>query len=84
MPRKRTYSRTTRARSTGTLVTVCESDPGEIEEGLPWMTICEEHGGCVCHETLAVARSWASAPEGWCEDCTPLTTATQPKNAEDQ
>ena len=31
---------TTRARATGTLVTICAGDD------LPWMLICEEHGGC--------------------------------------
>lgn len=69
MTRSRTYFKTTRARRTGTLVTVCESDQGEIDDGIPWMTICDEHGSCVCHPTLAVARSWASQPDTWCEEC---------------
>lgn len=73
MARSRTTTITRRNRETGTMITVCESDEGEIAEGIPWMTVCDDHGSCVCHETLAVARSWASKPSVWCEDCRVLT-----------
>jgi hypothetical protein len=65
-----TYQRR-RNRKTGTHIIVCEADEGEVEEGIPWMTICDEHGSCVCHETLKLAREWASLPD-WCEECQEL------------
>ncbi len=54
---------TTRARSTGTLVTLCEGDD------LPWMLICEEHAGCMEFHTKREAQSARSAPDEWCEWC---------------
>lgn len=65
------------ARSTGTLVVVVDG----FEQGLEspddryaprWFTMCDDHGTCCGHDTLALATSHASAPEGWCEDCTDL------------
>ena len=71
-----TYLRqTTKARSTGTEVEVYDTDdPLSVfdPEGGRWVTICE-HGSLVNHETLATARSFASAPEVWCEECRSLT-----------
>lgn len=60
-----------RARSTGLLVGVYQSAQSGIESDpdLPWVTVCEEHGSCVCHKTLADAKGWASVPEQWCEAC---------------
>lgn len=54
---------TTRARSTGTLVTLCEGDD------LPWMLICEEHAGCMEFQTKREALSARSEPDNWCEWC---------------
>jgi hypothetical protein len=58
----------TKARSTGTEIQlyrgVYETDPG-----LPWSTVCAEHGGIVSHETKAQAVSWMPQPEGWCPGC---------------
>jgi hypothetical protein len=54
---------TTRARSTGTLVTLCEGDD------LPWMLICEEHAGCMEFQTKREAQSARSEPDNWCEWC---------------
>ena len=56
-------SDTTRARSTGTLVTLCEGDD------LPWMLICEEHAGCMEFETKAEAQAHRPHPDTWCEWC---------------
>lgn len=60
------------ARSTGTLVFVCDGDAQDLdtEDGrLPWYTVCDDHGGVCAHETIAEARDWASAPEEWCPTC---------------
>lgn len=60
------------ARSTGTLVLVADGEKQglDTEDGaMPWYTICDDHGGVCSHETLAVAREWASAPEEWCPYC---------------
>lgn len=68
---------TRKARSTGTQVTVCTAEDagagfdGETE-GLRWYTVCDTHGYCVGHETKKLALSWASSPEGWCEECQKL------------
>ena len=59
------------ARSTGTLVAVLRSDEAGIESDpdLPWTTLCDDHSSVLCHRTLVAARSWASAPEEWCQPC---------------
>lgn len=57
-----------RARSTGTVVALYratyESDPS-----IPWETVCEDHGGIVCHPTRRIAEGWLSHPEDWCPSC---------------
>jgi hypothetical protein len=60
------------ARSSGVAVELYDTaqpenvfDPG----GGRWVTICE-HGSLVNHEHLDTARSFASAPEVWCDECT--------------
>lgn len=60
-----------RARTTGTLVGLYHGQQSgiEMDPETPWVTVCEEHGSCVCHETLALAKSWLADPAGWCEDC---------------
>lgn len=59
-----------RARSTGTHVGIYDGlVAGMDTDGGRWQTVCEEHGGVISHETLALARHWASAPEQWCETC---------------
>lgn len=58
------------ARSTGTMVMIIRTGPGSwVEQEPGWMTICDDHGGCVMHDTLSDARAWAPHPEGWCPDC---------------
>ncbi len=34
-----------------------------------YTTLCIEHGGCVNHDSLSVARAWLLQPESWCPDC---------------
>jgi len=41
-----------------------EDDPTCI-----WMTVCEDHGTLVGHQTLTLAKSHAGFPDMWCEDC---------------
>jgi hypothetical protein len=60
----------TRARSTGTLVLVLDAGPAGLDpDGGRWNTVCDDHGSVCSHQTLALARYFASAPEEWCEDC---------------
>ena len=58
------------ARQTGTLILVVEAEAQGLDpDGTPFYTICDDHGQCVGHSTLADARWHASAPLGWCEVC---------------
>lgn len=66
----RTYDKTTRARSTGAEIQTCSAESaGMVPDDGAWVNVCWTHGGIVHHETLALARSWASCPEQWCEGC---------------
>ncbi len=60
-----------RNRITGFMVGVyhCVQAGMEDDPTIPWATVCEEHNMLVCHPTLALARSHAADPQGWCEDC---------------
>lgn len=61
----------TKARSSGAVVELYDTTQPENvfdPDGGRWVTICE-HGSLVNHETLATARSFAAAPEVWCEEC---------------
>lgn len=60
----------TRARSTGTQVSIFNNEQaGFCQEGGPWATFCEDHGEIINHSTLTLARSFTSCPEEWCETC---------------
>ncbi len=63
--------RRTRARSTSHLVGLYHAQQSgiEMDPETPWVTVCEEHGSCVCHQSLALARQWTAEPETWCEKC---------------
>lgn len=65
--------RRSRARSTGALVILVdayEQGLGRAEDGDGrWATICDTHSTLVHHDTLALARNWMPAPEGWCDEC---------------
>lgn len=60
-----------KAQTTGTLVGVYHGAQSgmEMDPEYPWITVCEVHANCVSHSTLALAKSHAADPEGWCEDC---------------
>jgi hypothetical protein len=78
--RVRALRQRTTARSTGTAVEIYDTTHPENvfdPDGGRWVTICQ-HGSLVNHPTLATARSFASAPEVWCEAC---HERTQPKGA---
>jgi hypothetical protein len=66
------YRRTTIARQTGRAITVGHADDLGLDAdggATRWYTICDDHDQCVGHETLELARSWASEPMTWCEVC---------------
>jgi hypothetical protein len=58
----------TRARSTGALVGVYDALAAGIEDS-GYVTLCEDHGLLVVHDTAALARSFASSPESFCGHC---------------
>jgi hypothetical protein len=58
------------ARETGTLILVLDGGAANLDTVAGrWQTICDDHGYVISHETLALARSHAANPLGWCEDC---------------
>lgn len=65
------YRYATRARQNGRLVVVVQSAEAGIEDdpALPWTIVCDEHDGCVCHETQQLAKRHASDPAAWCDGC---------------
>jgi hypothetical protein len=67
-----------RARTTGTYVGVYRANVAGIESdpALPWATVCEPHGGCMCYSTRADAMTWAPHPEDWCPTCKGEVTET--------
>lgn len=48
-----------KARSTGTKVYL--EDMGVGYSDGRYMTVCEDHGGCVCHPTRKLAEGWLRA-----------------------
>lgn len=62
------------ARATGTEVSLIDADHPECtdfqsEEGGRWVTVCEDHGSIVQHETWKLARQFLGHPEEWCDAC---------------
>lgn len=41
----------------------------ETDPDYPWSTVCEPHGGVVCHETRELAEAALSHPDQWCPVC---------------
>ena len=41
----------------------------ETDPEWPWATVCEPHGGVVCHRTRAEAEAALSHPKDWCPTC---------------
>lgn len=67
------------ARSTGTKVELIDADHPDCSdfdsaEGGRWVTICEDHGGCVQHDVYRNARTFLAHPEDWCEGCQEIET----------
>jgi hypothetical protein len=58
---------TRKCRATGTEVALVYNFGGDNIQ--PWETVCVDHGGVCSHETRALAESWLSHPDEWCEDC---------------
>jgi len=62
-----------RARSTGAVVQVLDLRHPDTqfapEDDCVWATVCVTHGTICVHPTLALARSHAADPAGWCERC---------------
>lgn len=58
-----------RARSTGSVISVLDNRTNQWSLDGRWITHCHDHGFVCDHETRALAKSWASEPEGWCEAC---------------
>lgn len=66
------YTRTRTAQQTGLPVTVGTAhalDLDDDEGHCKWYTICDTHGTCIGHTTLALAREWSTVPLEWCEFC---------------
>lgn len=60
----------TRARATRTRVQIFHAAQASLcPDGGPWVTVCEPHGSICNHGTMEAARSHATDPAGWCEDC---------------
>ncbi len=60
------------AQETNTLIAVFNgAEAGLDTDGgrQPWSLVCDVHASVTACETLAMARSHASNPLGWCEHC---------------
>lgn len=55
-------------RKTGARIGVYDSVAQGIDSEFPWACVCEDHGTCVCCETLVQAKRTAAFPD-WCEEC---------------
>ena len=59
-----------KAHSTGTRVGIYNNaQAGMCDEGGPWSTVCEDHGRVMAHDSITLAKDFASSPEEWCEQC---------------
>jgi hypothetical protein len=58
-----------RARTTGTTVVVYRDDAEECGTGLRWVTLCDDHGHLVGHETRELAVAHGPHPDQWCVRC---------------
>lgn len=58
------------ARSSDALILVLDGEGAGLDvEGGRWQTLCDDHGFVCSHDTLALAKSWASCPEMFCDRC---------------
>lgn len=59
-----------RSRRTGTTVALIDNRDESFDVGgLPWITLCEDHGNYCEHETRKLAESHAPEPDQWCAGC---------------
>ena len=57
-------------RKTKATITVYKASEASLDpEGGPYVTVCEQHGCLVNHESRRLARDWMTEPEAWCADC---------------
>jgi hypothetical protein len=58
------------ARSSDALILVLDGEAAGLDvEGGRWQTLCDDHGFICSHDSLPLAKSWASCPEMFCEPC---------------
>lgn len=75
--------RSSRARSTGTLVELVDNRDGSFDlDDHGWITACVEHGNYCSHETRKLGESFMAAPEEWCDLCGALTALGRAPNDE--
>jgi hypothetical protein len=84
------YYRTTRAQETGTQVTTGHAEDMGLDVGeyngvelTRWYNLCEEHSAIVGHQTLALAKRFASCPSEWCEECRDAVYRPEPQYRSD-
>ena len=62
-----------KSRKSGMTITLYHAEEAHLDpEGGPYVTVCEQHGNLVNHDTYALARDWMTDPTGWCPDCAEL------------
>jgi hypothetical protein len=76
-----------KARRTGTTILIISAVDGELDPGTKdfptrWYTICEDHKNAAGHPTCDMARSWASTPDAWCEECRSMIEYEMPDVAD--
>ena len=52
------------------MITIGDAEQdGWDPDGGRWYTLCEDHAQIINHDTLALAREWATTPTMWCATC---------------
>lgn len=73
-----------RSQANGNLIGIYNCEQSGIDGGVqcdtdkpnPWATVCETHSQIIGHRSLAVARSHAADPLGWCDSCREQNTSS--------
>ena len=59
-----------KSRKTKTTIMLCKAEEvGQFPDDGKWVTICEDHGGIVHHNTKKLAIDWLPHPDEWCPTC---------------
>lgn len=69
-----------RGRERNLLVGLYRNDEAGLDDDggrQPWSTVCERHHHVISHDTRAIAESWVTAPDQWCEGCRPPLTDSE-------